>query len=65
MIDEADRLLAQSFQDWLAQVLAATRRTSTDSTELSSLDLPVPTDALPNPDGLAPTFLHTLQGQSH
>ncbi|KAJ3006413.1 hypothetical protein NUW54_g3946 [Trametes sanguinea] len=25
VIDEADRLLAQSFQDWLAQVLAATR----------------------------------------
>lgn len=42
-------------------MLAATRRTSTDSTQLGSLDLPLPTDALPNPDGLAPTFIHQLR----
>ncbi|KAM6504343.1 P-loop containing nucleoside triphosphate hydrolase protein [Amanita muscaria] len=37
VIDEADRLLAQSFQDWLAQVLAATRPPS------SKNDVHVPT----------------------
>ncbi|KAI0734198.1 DEAD-domain-containing protein [Fomitopsis betulina] len=57
VIDEADRLLAQSFQDWLAQVLAATRppplidRPPTSSDELN----------IPRADALAPAFLHLLR----
>ncbi|KAG1747119.1 DEAD-domain-containing protein [Suillus paluster] len=52
VIDEADRLIAQSFQDWLAQVLAATRpspRIVPQITETNVSDLC---------DSLAPTFLH-------
>ncbi|KAI0671592.1 DEAD-domain-containing protein [Trametes maxima] len=62
VIDEADRLLAQSFQDWLAQVLAATRP-------------PRPSDIIqppreistvrPHPDALAPVFLHVLRDAPH
>ena len=69
MIDEADRLLAQSFQNWLAQVLAATRfPTTTENSHSSSsksdddnLDLK-PTLPLndPMPDGVAPTFTPSL-----
>jgi hypothetical protein len=50
VIDEADRLLAQSFQDWLARVLSATR---------APLHPPgSPTDNLsfPHPDAMAPHF---------
>ncbi|KAG5731150.1 hypothetical protein E4T56_gene20630, partial [Termitomyces sp. T112] len=55
VIDEADRLLAQSFQDWLAQVLAATRPPpQTDEFLLPGL----PT--LPTADAVAPAFLHDL-----
>ena len=63
VIDEADRLLAQSFQDWLAQVLAATRPSETLGTriqedgELSHL----PGNTRPHPDALAPAFRHTLK----
>ncbi|KIY64567.1 DEAD-domain-containing protein, partial [Cylindrobasidium torrendii FP15055 ss-10] len=47
VIDEADRLLAQSFQDWLAQVLAATRPPATNAFDAFAL----------NPsDSLAPAF---------
>ncbi|KAG6877780.1 hypothetical protein C0993_003981 [Termitomyces sp. T159_Od127] len=53
VIDEADRLLAQSFQDWLAQVLAATRPST--RTE----DLPSP-GLIPQSDAVAPAFLHNL-----
>ncbi|KAF5371841.1 hypothetical protein D9615_009537 [Tricholomella constricta] len=57
VIDEADRLLAQSFQDWLAQVLAATRppprALSEQTSEHKNLSLPIA-------DAVAPAFLHTL-----
>ena len=49
MIDETDRLLAQSFQDWLAQVLAATQpspRSVPETTETKTL--------VPLCDSLAP-----------
>ena len=67
VIDEADRLLAQSFQNWLAQVLAATRlrgNTTTQNTQPptfkhddDNLD-PKPTFPLNDliPDGVAPTL---------
>jgi len=58
VIDEADKLLAQSFQDWLAQVNAATRSLS----QSLSASLPQPTTSgsssntrtYPCPDALAP-----------
>ncbi|KAI0787926.1 P-loop containing nucleoside triphosphate hydrolase protein [Fomes fomentarius] len=61
VIDEADRLLAQSFQDWLAQVLAATRppRPSDDPSIHASEHLDTSTRL--HPDGLAPAFLHLLR----
>ncbi|TFK28167.1 DEAD-domain-containing protein, partial [Coprinopsis marcescibilis] len=60
VIDEADRLLAQSFQDWLAQVLAAIRtpkKVTTDIEHSTSLDS---TTSWSCPDGLAPNTLHQL-----
>ncbi|KAI5117965.1 hypothetical protein M0805_001626 [Coniferiporia weirii] len=72
VIDEADRLLAQSFQDWLAQVLAALRPPvagpSSDAADESSLGFfpspisskPAPTPTLaciPFHDAVAPPFL--------
>ncbi|KAI0649271.1 DEAD-domain-containing protein [Trametes meyenii] len=65
VIDEADRLLAQSFQDWLAQVLAATRPPrplDTTQTHEASRESPV---ARPRPDALAPAFLHALRDVPH
>lgn len=66
VIDEADRLLAQSFQDWLAQVLAATRPPkATQAYDLSS-ELPSPSpssssrmNSIPYHHALAPAFLPT------
>ncbi|KII89763.1 hypothetical protein PLICRDRAFT_108662, partial [Plicaturopsis crispa FD-325 SS-3] len=55
VIDEADRLLAQSFQDWLAQVLAATRPPPTPS---APTPLRSSSDAVVYPDALAPAFMH-------
>jgi ATP-dependent RNA helicase DDX51/DBP6 len=56
VIDEADRLLAQSFQDWLAQVLAATRPPPhADDSGLAG------TPSLPYSDAYAPAFLPLLQ----
>jgi hypothetical protein len=66
VIDEADRLLAQSFQDWLAQVLAATRPTQShaarhhstlESTITASERCDPCSSTMPYADGLAPTFL--------
>ncbi|EMD34147.1 hypothetical protein CERSUDRAFT_125827 [Gelatoporia subvermispora B] len=66
VIDEADRLLAQSFQDWLAQVLSATNApqrlddaetSSISEGRLSSTSSPT---AIPYPDALSPAFLHLL-----
>lgn len=63
VIDEADRLLAQSFQDWLAQVLAATRPPRpSDDTRSEASTPPSHTTPRPHPDALAPAFLHLLRG---
>nr|GAT50189.1 ABC protein [Mycena chlorophos] len=52
VIDEADRLLAQSFQDWLAQVLVATRPPATSAAAPSGF---------PNQhDAVAPAFRSLL-----
>ncbi|KAJ6570147.1 DEAD-domain-containing protein [Mycena vulgaris] len=48
VIDEADRLLAQSFQDWLAQVLAATRPPTGEP--------PIPGGFPHHHDAVAPAF---------
>ncbi|OAX32163.1 P-loop containing nucleoside triphosphate hydrolase protein [Rhizopogon vinicolor AM-OR11-026] len=53
VIDEADRLLAQSFQDWLAQVLAATQPSPRMISETTENDV-----SFPLCDSLAPAFLH-------
>ncbi|KAJ7585027.1 DEAD-domain-containing protein [Mycena floridula] len=58
VIDEADRLLSQSFQDWLAQVLAATRppkHVETLEAAISSLSLQDPNTSCH--DALSPAFL--------
>jgi len=57
VIDEADRLLAQSFQDWLTQVLAATRPPTHVEAGAASEEAPIP-----YPDTLSPAFLHLLRG---
>ncbi|KAL7279029.1 hypothetical protein ACG7TL_006862 [Trametes sanguinea] len=64
VIDEADRLLAQSFQDWLAQVLAATRASRPPDDHLASETSPGASAHLekrPHPDALAPALLHLLR----
>ncbi|KZT73162.1 DEAD-domain-containing protein [Daedalea quercina L-15889] len=62
VIDEADRLLAQSFQDWLAHVLAATRPPPTsEGPATGPSDIP----SIPRADALAPAFLHLLRGVPH
>lgn len=58
VIDEADRLLTQSFQDWLALVLAATRPLQNPN-KLSPLPcVNGDTDSYPYPDAMAPAFIH-------
>ena len=57
VIDEADRLLAQSFQGWLTQVLSATR----PPTHLEAGAAQGET-LVPYPDALSPAFLHLLRG---
>ncbi|KAI9000568.1 DEAD-domain-containing protein [Trametes punicea] len=64
VIDEADRLLAQSFQDWLAQVLAATRPPRPSDVTRSpepSPQVSISVQSRPHPDALAPAFLHQLR----
>lgn len=72
MVDEADRLLAQSFQDWLAQVLAATRvrpptsvaqQPPSEQEQESIARQSNPLDSL-LPDGLSPTLLDSLASYS-
>ena len=59
MIDEADRLLSQSFQDWLSQVLTAIRPPPLPTTSTVPKEL---TDRLvPLHDALSPAWLHTSQ----
>ncbi|KIP05012.1 hypothetical protein PHLGIDRAFT_31066 [Phlebiopsis gigantea 11061_1 CR5-6] len=65
VIDEADRLLAQSFQDWLAQVLSATRPQVIFSCGSDGASSTLVHEDAPAPDGLAPTFLRLLRGISH
>ena len=71
VIDEADRLLAQSFQNWLAQVLAATRLGGSMTTQNSHLPSfkhddnnldPNQTFSLNDvmPDGVAPILTTSL-----
>ncbi|KAH6913155.1 ATP-dependent RNA helicase [Coprinopsis sp. MPI-PUGE-AT-0042] len=61
VIDEADRLLAQSFQDWLAQVLAAVRTPRKGPAEPQhSTDASLSQFLQPVADGLAPNTLHKL-----
>ena len=57
VIDEADRLLAQSFQGWLTQVLSATRPPTHLEAGAAQGETPVP-----YPDALSPAFLHLLRG---
>ncbi|GBE87801.1 DEAD-domain-containing protein [Sparassis latifolia] len=61
VIDEADRLLAQSFQDWLAQVLAATRPPLRQEEPDVSPDL-LSEQSVPSTDALSPASLHLLRG---
>ena len=60
VIDEADRLLAQSFQGWLARVLSATR----PPPHVKSSSAQDEETLIPHPDGLSPAFLHLLHGES-
>lgn len=60
VIDEADRLLAQSFQNWLKQVLAATQPPAFVEGDIKLRDDEIA--SLPYPDALSPAFLHLLQG---
>jgi ATP-dependent RNA helicase DDX51/DBP6 len=60
VIDEADRLLAQSFQGWLTHVLSATRPPS-HMESIAAQDEETP---IPYPDGLSPAVLHLLRGGS-
>ncbi|KAF8627991.1 hypothetical protein AX15_004118 [Amanita polypyramis BW_CC] len=55
VIDEADRLLAQSFQDWLMQVLAATRPPGTIKTGSYAMD-----GAFPCVDSVSPSYHRLL-----
>lgn len=57
VVDEADRLLAQSFQDWLAQVLAATRPPSNIGDNPNTTDTDTKHSTLPRADALAPAFV--------
>lgn len=47
VIDEADRLLTQSFQNWLAQVLAHTRPPTSPAESAAAYDAVAPSWAAP------------------
>lgn len=55
VIDEADRLLAQSFQDWLAQVLSAISTVDAHSDSRMTQS-----NSYPRPDAVAPGMLSGL-----
>ncbi|KAJ3828447.1 DEAD-domain-containing protein [Lentinula raphanica] len=59
VIDEADRLLAQSFQDWLGSVVGALRPPSHVFDGFGSSNL------IPIPDALSPAFHHLLPLHHH
>lgn len=66
-MDEADRLLAQSFQGWLVQVLEATRPRPKNLSETGSSvkeDHDSDSSNIMSPDGIAPAFMHRLSGTS-
>ncbi|KAL0574239.1 ATP-dependent RNA helicase dbp6 [Marasmius crinis-equi] len=66
VIDEADRLLAQSYQDWLIQILAATRPPKSTTQHVledlvkASNREDAATPLYPNHDALNPAFMHLL-----
>src|SRR6266404_3978572 len=60
VIDEADRLLAQLFQNWLAQSLAAIRPPAYSEADIEPEER---TTSLSYPDALSPAFLHLLRGR--
>ncbi|KIJ52459.1 hypothetical protein M422DRAFT_156405 [Sphaerobolus stellatus SS14] len=62
VIDEADRLLAQSFQDWLAQVLEATRPPSNIS---ASYTPTTSINGLPRHDAVSPAWQGYPPWRSH
>ncbi|KAH7884661.1 DEAD-domain-containing protein [Phlebopus sp. FC_14] len=64
VIDEADRLLAQSFQDWLAQVLSASRPPHGRTDDASSPPWEDPY-FVPSPDACAPAFEHLPRPHEH
>lgn len=64
VIDEADRLVTEAFQDWLAQVLAATRPGSSSLTQPSSIISPLLTPSsssfdltIPRHEALHPAWI--------
>ncbi|KJA26267.1 hypothetical protein HYPSUDRAFT_133089 [Hypholoma sublateritium FD-334 SS-4] len=72
VMDEADRLLAQSFQGWLVQVLEATRPRPKNLSEAGSsakedhdsIATSSYSSNVMSPDGIAPAFMHRLSGIS-
>jgi len=54
VVDEADRLLTQSFHDWLPTILAALRPTSSSANDQT--EKPVGGDTLEKADALAPAW---------
>ncbi|KAF8577584.1 ATP-dependent RNA helicase [Ramaria rubella] len=63
VIDEADRLLTQSFQDWLTQVLAAIRPPSGQS-PVSPISSPI-INSMPRHDALSPAWLSFPPWRTH
>ncbi|KAJ3534074.1 hypothetical protein NMY22_g7078 [Coprinellus aureogranulatus] len=60
VVDEADRLLAQSFQDWLSQVLSAIRTPRKPDPTLTENPSILSSIFDPHPDALSPNNLHLL-----
>lgn len=65
VIDEADRLLSQSFQDWLAQVLTAIHRRPSENIPLASRLSSQDTCFLLHCDSLAPACLDSEHRESY
>lgn len=57
VIDEADRLLNQSYNDWLNQILAATRPTV--NPDAPSLTFKKDEFGVNEPDAISPAFLNS------
>ncbi|KAH9945257.1 DEAD-domain-containing protein [Epithele typhae] len=65
VIDEADRLLAQSFQDWLTQVLTATRPPEPSAFGTNDAFTDSSRSGRPYADALAPGFRQLLRVSPH